>query len=274
MQPGLTSYARGWACGVPGVAEPPAGWGIPDFLRESAADGAMVVQLSDNLPLRATSDARWRDHADLAAALGLELELGGRGLTEENLGAHLRLCRLLGIGLLRFVIDGPDYTPSVAVVEAVIRNQLSDVPSDGPLLALENHDRFPVRELSRLVSRIDDERVGICLDTANSLGAGEGLASVLTHLAPHTVNLHLKDIRVRRVPSRFGFIVSGCRLGDGVVDVAATLEILHRRGRCRSALIESWVEPGSGLEAARRTEAAWAREGLAFLNDLLARHDR
>lgn len=272
--PGITSFARAWSCGVPGIAEPAPGWGVPELLRESAAAGAQVVQLSDNLPLRSIDDRSWREHAALASSLDLELEVGGRGLTEENLAAHVRLCRLLGARLLRFALDAGDYAPSLPVIESILRHHLAALPPEGPVLAIENYDRLTVRELSRLISRINDPRVGVCLDTANSLGAGEGLASVLTHLAPHTVNLHIKDIRIRRVPSQLGFIVSGCRLGDGIVDTAAILEILHRCGRCTSALLESWVESDEGPAACRKIEVEWARDGLAVLRGLLARLER
>ena len=109
------------------------------------------------------------------------------------------------------------------------------------------------------------ESIGVCLDTANSLGAGEGLETVVSELAPLTVNLHLKDFQIARVPYLMGFQITGCPAGRGMVDVPALLQQLAPFHRCQSAVLELWTSPEPQLADTIRKEAAWAAKSLDFL---------
>ena len=91
---------------------------------------------------------------------------------------------------------------------------------------------------------------------ANSLGAGEGIDAVVASLAPFTVNLHIKDFRIERVPSMMGFTVTGRPAGSGFLDVPVLLSKLAPFGRCRTAMLELWTPPESRLEETLAKEAA------------------
>ncbi len=201
---------------------------------------------------------------------GLTLELGARGLTALRLGGYIELARELDVRLLRFVIDQDAYRPSSAAVIALVRRAVPALERAGLTLALENHDRFPAAVLRSMVDEVASPRVGVCLDTANSLGAGEGLAEVTRLLAPVTVNVHVKDVAIERLPHQMGFSIEGRPLGRGCLPIAATIAAVRAAGRCHSVILEAWTPRGATLAATLRREAAWARRSLAALPNVIA----
>lgn len=263
MRLGIGSYTFGWAVGVVGhePRQPMDEVALFDAAREF---GVSVVQFGDNLPLIAFDAERLARLKARAASAGITLELGGRGLTTECLKAHLDLSLRLDARLLRFVIDGPCYRPDPAQVVAALREGLAD-DADGPCIALENHDRFPARTMREIIEAVGSDRVGICLDTANSLGAGEGLQEVTDILAPFVLNLHIKDFTVERLPHQMGFVVEGRPAGSGMMDLPRVLERLARYGRCRSAILEAWTPPETDIEATVAKERDWAVASIEYL---------
>jgi sugar phosphate isomerase/epimerase len=270
MRLGVSSYAFGWAVGVAG-RQPEVPFTERDLLDFARTHGLGVVQIGDHLPLHTFTSARLEELRD-AAQTGavVELEIGARGLTEPHLARYVELARLLRARLLRFVIDGPGYEPTAHDVAALLRVFRPRLEDSGITLGLENHDRFPSRVMREIVEQTDSACVGICLDTANSLGAGEGLAEVLRELAPFTVNLHVKDFAIRRLPHAMGFTVEGRPAGRGLLDVAALRDALAPHGRCRTAILETWTPPESDLTATLAKERAWAEESIAYLKPLFA----
>lgn len=268
MRLGLSSYTYGWAVGT--RRHPPARpldeLGLLDLCREH---GLKLLQVGDNLPLHNFDSGRLARFLDRAKADGVKLEVGARRLTVDRVAMYVALARQAGARLLRFVIDDTGYEPTPAEVIAVLRETAPLL--DGLTLGLENHDRFPARILREIVEAIGDEHLGICLDTANSMGAGEGLETVLRELGPHTVNLHLKDFRIRRVHHLMGFTVEGRPTGSGALDIPALLAELRPFGRCTTAVLELWTPPEPDPEATIAKEAAWARQSLEFLKPLFAR---
>jgi len=112
---------------------------------------------------------------------------------------------------------------------------------------------------------VASDRIGVCLDTANSLGAGEGLDTVLRELGPLTVNLHIKDFHVTRVPHLMGFNVDGRPAGKGFLDVPRLLQQLAPFQRCETAVFELWTPPELRLEDTIAKEGDWAVQSLEFL---------
>jgi sugar phosphate isomerase/epimerase len=196
--------------------------------------------------------------------------VGARGLTPERLARHLELAVFFRSPILRFVIDGPGHEPTLDETVRVIAPALPRLREAGVRLALENHDRLKAAEFREIVLRTDPEWVGICLDSVNSMGAGEGIAEVVAALAPHTLNLHLKDFAVERVPHKMGFVVTGRPAGQGQLGIPSLLHEIRSHGRCQSAILELWTPPASTLEETIAREAAWADESLRFLRPFFA----
>lgn len=260
MQPGICSFAFGWAVqlGRPPMDE----LAMIEFARRH---GVRVVQVGDNLPVHQMPPERRTAFLRVAGTAGIRLELGARGLTEARLETYLNLCRELGSSLLRFVVDARDYEPPLAEVSALLRNSLPALAAGQVTLAVENHDRFPAVALRRLVDDVASPRVGICLDTANSFGAGEGLAHVAELLAPATVNLHVKDVKIRRLPHQQGFTIQGCRLGEGQLPIRDLLARMRSLGYRGSVILESWWPPGADDDATVAGELAAAEAGVETL---------
>lgn len=268
MKPGISSFAFGWAVATP---SPPApGSFTADTLLDFAvAHDVPVIQFGDNLPLHAIERAELDAFAARARAKGIAIEAGARGLTAEHLDAYIELSRRIGATLLRFVIDAKDYAPHAEAVVRLVRHAVPALESAGVVLGIENHDRFPSATLRRMIDAVGSRHVGVCLDTANSLGAGEGINEVIGHLAPVCVNLHVKDFAIERLPHLMGFTVSGRSLGQGMLPLAAVLAAVARHGRCGTAVVELWTPPEKEIAATLAKEARWAEESVAVLRAVL-----
>ena len=269
MRLGLSSYTYTWAVGVPGHP-PPRPLSALDLVDRAAAAGLPCVQIADNLPLDRLTAAEAEALRAHAAERGVAIEVGARGLTLERLAAHVDLAVYYGSPILRFVIDGPGYEPTFDDVVGVIRESLPRLREAGVRLALENHDRLEAATFREIVRATDGDEVGICLDSVNSMGAGEGLAEVVEALAPLTINLHLKDFTIERVPHKMGFVVEGAPAGKGRLRIPWLLGEVSRHGRCQSAILELWTPPAESIEATIEREALWAEESLRFLKPLFA----
>jgi len=126
-----------------------------------------------------------------------------------------------------------------------------------------------VRTLAQVLERIGSPQVGICLDTVNSLGCGEGPEQVVTRLAPFTISVHVKDFVVRRAPHMMGFVVAGTPAGEGALGVPWLLGKLHAAGRDPNVLLELWPEPESRVEDTIRKEEQWRQASIQYLRTLI-----
>jgi len=269
IQPGISSYTYTWAVGVPGHP-PPQPLDAFGLVARAAALRVPRVQIADNCPLDALPDERLAALAALARQHAITLEVGTRGLTPQNLKRHLDIAATLHAPLVRMVVDAPGVAPAPDEIVALARAAVPELARRSIVLALENHDRFPARTYARMIERIGSPHVGICLDTVNSLGAGDGFDTVLDALAPHTVNLHVKDYTVTRASHKMGFVVEGTPAGKGMLPLISLIALLTGYGRCASAIIELWTPPDASLDATLRREAAWADESVAHLAACLA----
>lgn len=262
MKLGLSSYTFGWAVGVPGHS-PEHPLDEHGLLDQCHAHGLRVLQIGDNLPLHSFDAERLGKFAERAARENVQLEVGARGLRPNRLADYARIARQLKAKLIRFVIDDVDYHPEPATVTAVLKECMALL--DGLTLGLENHDRFPARIFRGMVESAGSDGVGVCLDTANSLGCGEGLATVLRELGPLAVNLHIKDFSIRRVSHLMGFTVEGRPAGQGFLDVPRILKELAEVKRCETAILEMWTPPEPILADTIAKEALWAQQSVGYL---------
>lgn len=257
---GLSSYTYGWA-----VADPHQPLDEQALLDRTLQFGLENLQFGDNLPLHRLSPERLEALRERANAAGIRLEAGARGLRPNHLRRYVELTGWLGAPLLRFVIDEKEYEPPLADVVVIIRDALPLLKQHGVTLGIENHDRFRAAELARLVETVADERVGICLDCVNSLGAGEGLEWVVERLAPYTVNFHVKDFGISRLPHLMGFVVEGRPAGQGMLNLPWVLDQLARYERCQSAVLELWPPPEADPADTLEKEARWVEESVGYL---------
>ena len=264
---GISSFAFGWSIGVPGNM-PPHPVDEVDLVNKTIRAGLNCVQIGDNIPLHLLSRQRIDALKSLIGKNNIRLEIGARRLTPVHLNVYLELAAFFRSPLLRFVIDGDNYTPDLSNIREIIREAIPLVTKYNVTLGIENHDRFKAAELASLMDDVGHERVGICLDCVNSLGAGEGLAWVSDVLAPYTVNLHIKDFCIQRLSHKMGFLITGAPAGTGMTDVPMLLEKLSRYKRCTSAVLEQWMEPENSIEETIRRENEFAEISIKYLSQL------
>jgi sugar phosphate isomerase/epimerase len=269
MRLGIGTYTYTWAVGVPGHM-PDERLTAADLVKKTNAAGLRCLQIADNLPLEQLTTEQRHELAELAQGRRVAIEVGARRMTGEHLSRLIDMAAFFGSHTLRFVIDGPGYEPSVDDVVGVIREALPRLREAGVRLAIENHDRLLAEEFREIVKRTDEEQVGICLDSVNSMGAGEAVREVARVLAPYALNLHLKDFTVRRVSHMMGFVVEGTPAGQGMLDIPWLLEEVESHGRCESAILELWTPPESDAAKTVAKEARWAEDSLRYLKPLFA----
>lgn len=255
----LSTYTYPWSIGLPGHP-PRAPMSHLDLLDRAVDLGVRVVQIADNRPLDESGvDALGRD----AQERGIAVEIGTRGLG-PGLVRSARIAAALGATFVRVVVDTPENRPSPDQALDRLASFREQFRRLGLVLAIENHDRFRAHELADIVRRSGDW-VGVCLDTANSLGRLETVEHVVGVLGPFSVNLHLKDVTIRRHPSGLGFEVVGTPLGEGVVPLDWVLAELGRHGRVHSAALELWTPPADDLDATIAREHAWAARSVSWV---------
>jgi 3-oxoisoapionate decarboxylase len=262
MKLGISSYTFGWAVGVKGFARSIA-LNERDLLEIAVREGVGVLQIGDNLPLHTIHRSALTAFAAAAKTRGIQIEVGARHLVPERIAQYTEVARILGARLVRFVVDDADYHPTPDSVIAILKDSTRLL--DGLVLGIENHDRFQAKTLRHIIESAGDQRIGVCLDTANSLGAGEGIEAVAEILAPLTVNLHIKDFSIQRVPYLMGFNVTGRPAGAGMLDIRKLLETLAPHKKCETAILELWTPPEARIEDTVAKEARWASESLKYL---------
>jgi sugar phosphate isomerase/epimerase len=204
---------------------------------------------------------------EAAGGRGLVLEAGTRSLDTQHLTRYIAISHRIGARILRTVLSGSLFGPKqLAAAEAAILKVLPALEREGVTLALENNEAFSALEFAGIITKIASPHVGICLDTANSLGRPETLQTVIEHLAEHAVVLHAKDYDIRRIDTRMGFSVVGTAAGDGRVDFNWVLAELRRRGRSGiRVIVEHWPPFAATIEESIRIEEEWLSRSVRFL---------
>jgi len=264
---GLTSYAYYWAC------RPDADWngkgrpmGPLDLIGRTAELGLNVLQICENVPTFSPSDDRQvgalREKGD---AVGVRLELGCRAQTAETLRPAVAQAAALGSGLLRVVPWSGKARRSDRGGSELVTALTAVLPDCERLrvrLAIENYFDLSDAELVDLVAGLDSEWVGVVLDTANSVGRLSDPLETAQTLARYAISVHLKDFEVTKPP--IGYRVSGTPLGEGLLDVAATLGAVFASSHRPALLIELWVDPETDPAATLRKEDDWVIRSVDY----------
>lgn len=275
MRLGVTSYAFTWQIGVPGYAFPEADESSAErmtaltLLVRAAELRVRSVQVLDNLPLQDIGLEELTMLRRRADELGLDLEIGTRGIEPQHLRDYLAVARALRSPLVRIVVDTATRKPTPDEVVQSLREVLADFEAASIDLAIENHDRFETGVLLSILEAVGSTRLGICLDTVNSFGALERPEVVVPALAPHAMSIHVKDFVVRRAPHALGLLIEGSPAGAGRLDIPWLLETVRVCGRDPDVQLELWTPPEASEAATIARERAWAEESIEYLRTLL-----
>jgi sugar phosphate isomerase/epimerase len=268
MQLGIGTYTYGWCfdqhknSGLPLMTE-------LDLINKAKEFNVHLLQIGDNLPLHTFGENRLATFEKELEQNNIRIEIGARGITTAHLQRYIHLCKRFGATILRFIIDSDEYKPTINEVAEIILSALHDLEANNISLALENHDRLKAKEYAAIIEQVNSKYAGICLDTVNSMGAAEGLETIVEILAPHTLNLHIKDFGISRLPCKQGFIIDGRIAGKGLLDLPLLLNKLKQFGKCNTAILEQWVPFENDINQTQIKELSWAEESMKYLGPLL-----
>jgi sugar phosphate isomerase/epimerase len=249
MRIGIDSYCfhRFFGEVYEGQPEPAAPMSMVDFL--AYATDLQVDGVSLESCFFPTWEESWfRDLRAKLDDLGLDrvyawghptgLEDGTNPAALDDLIRQIPYAALLGARVMR-VTPGPgslDYrtTPRQPRLEVLARwyqEAVTVAEQHGVKLAAENHGDYTATEMLQLVEAVASPSFGVTFDTGNFLRMLDDPVRAAAKLAPHTFATHIKDIMVRKgvPPSDWSFF-SSVPIGDGLVDIAAIIRLLHAAG--------------------------------------------
>ncbi len=272
MRLGISSFAYSWAVGISGHP-PPQPLKAIGLIERAVGLGLDLVQFGDNLPLHLLP-ARELDALEARASeLGVDVEVGMRGMDRDILLTYLELAKRFRSPFLRVMVGAADRNPTAEQVVESMRAVLPDFARASVCLALENSERFTAPQLADILRRISvgapDGSVGVCLDTVNSAGALETPRAVVESLGPLTVNLHVKDYAIRRMDHRLGFVIEGRPAGQGRLDIPWLLDSVRDNGRKPSVILEQWTVPEETVALTVAKEERWAAASVRYMRGLV-----
>jgi sugar phosphate isomerase/epimerase len=264
MKLGISSYSFTWAVGVPG-SPPEKRLNETDLLGIAKEMNLSLVQIADNMPLDSIPADRFENLFQKAAENNIQLEVGAKNMTPDNLERYLLIAEKIKSKILRFVIDDDDFRPELTEIISIILNAEPEFRKRGVILALENHERLLTGEFVHIMEKVNSPYIGICLDCANSLGLGQGFREVVEQLAPFAVNFHLKEVFIKRKYHKMGFDIEGRPFGEGCLPLKWILEQLP--SKCQTAILEQWTPPEETLQATIIKEREWAGKSISYLKN-------
>lgn len=272
MRLGIGSYTYGWSSGTYGSDETQRiGFKYltaHDLIDKAVALEVPMVQLCVKPDLASLSTDELRAIRRYAEDHNKTLEIGTVGSDPEHLIRFMEIAETLDAHLIRTI-----FTRASAGLADECRN-IRQIAGEFALrqvyLAIENHEAASFLDLQSLCQEIDNEFVGVCLDTVNSLGRGEGVREVATALMPYTKCLHIKDFTVVRHKSDMELTITGTAAGEGKLDIPAQLALLKRYSPEASVILEQWTPLLDNLNETVQLQEKWAQSGIDYLKASLA----
>lgn len=259
---GLSSWTYSWAVGIEGYEFPQHPMTLMQLLEKAHQLGADVLQVADNYPLHLCSSDEMTRFLRVANEFHIDIEVGTRGLRQETLLKYLQIAQFLGAKLVRTLPHDDDTRPSLDCAIKCVNEVIPIFEKANVMLGIENHDHYPSLWLKTLITSVNSKHLGICLDTVNNLGQGEGEKEVMQTLAAYAINFHCKDYTILRKPSMLGFDVVGTPLGQGLLNLKRAQEMLPPG---LSWIIELWTPWQGDLKKTIMMENEWAEKSIQTL---------
>ncbi len=137
----------------------------------------------------------------------------------------LKAAKAMGSSVVRYAC-GPMFVWQDALPADALTSVLKEVAAiterEDMCLAIENHQDYTSEELAGVMRAVDNPRIGVWLDTGNSIAMMEDPLHTARLLAPYAHGMHLKEYVV--FPNEGGFDLVGVVHGQGVIDNASVLD--------------------------------------------------
>jgi 3-oxoisoapionate decarboxylase len=258
---GLSTYAFFWRISER-VDRPLT---LQDMLEQTHDSGCSVLQICDYKPLETMSAADLAAVDRTAKELGVQLELGTRGVGSDHLRRYLDLADRLGVTLVRSMVYTADHRPTDDEAIDLLAKAEPEYAERGVTLALETYEQMPSARLVRIVEAVGSENVGICLDPANCVAALELPADVVARSAPYVKNWHVKDFAFTRQAGWVGFNLVGCPLGEGLLDYVGVAAVVQRAASNVNQIVEHWLPWQDDAETTCALESQWTQHNVNYL---------
>ncbi|RKX73368.1 MAG: hypothetical protein DRP87_19015 [Spirochaetes bacterium] len=272
MMLGLSSYAYRWSIAVKGYI-PAHPLDTRRFILKAIEHGVQGVHLCDHLDFIDQPEEELKEIRSLIEENGIFVETGASNCNSTYLEKMIRISCMLGSHILRAVPEvNCDYSSDEISyqVEEIKKNlgQVLNVATRcGVKIALENHGRITASEMLSVVTGLDSEWVGVCLDTMNSVVLLEKPEYTAELLGPLTITAHFKDFKI--IPDPRGHRIIGACLGEGMVDFTVILEILRRSGVDPNINIELFIDRRENEEVTHAWENYCVKKSIHYARDVL-----
>ncbi len=236
---GLAAYSFPWRCGFIGQGTGrvcPKPFSANDLLQLGATYSLGMVELPLNM-LPDLEPATLQAFRTKAESLGLQLVIDSGVVDVPTLERFIPAAAALGARVIRVmlsnILEGARFRIEGGW-EAHLNEMIARLRYLRPLaeqyrvcLAPENHQDTTSADLLRVCQEVGGDYIGVTLDAVNPLAVGEDPLAFARALAPHIVNVHLKDYWIYTTDS--GYRLVRCALGEGVLDLPAVFELLATR---------------------------------------------
>ncbi len=224
-----------------------------------------LFQICDYAPLLTMSHTELESAAREARTLGLEIELGTKGIERAHLTDFLRLADLFDAKLIRSMLYTPESRPGLDEAAQMLDAMMPAFEAAGVTLALETYEQVHTTDLVRLVEGVGSEQLGICLDPANVVAGLELPKEAVERCAALARNVHVKDFAFARQDGWVGFTYSGTPMGEGLHDYPHLLEKVRPTPRGINEIVEHWLPWQGDPETTVRAEIDWTATTLDYL---------
>lgn len=262
MKLGVGTYCFRWAIGHKDRV-PDSPMTAMQVLEFAITERCQVVQYADNLPLDRLPKPDLKALANHASANGVALELGTQSFDARQVRSYLDIAEIIDARILRIALDAADAVRPLADLAKEFGPLLDRASQINCRIAIENHFNFPSARMVDLLKLVDNPSLGVCLDVANSICAGEWPMVTVGILSPYAINLHLKDYQIFPDAYGVGFTITGRPLGEGRIDAAAVLGALPVTDDSMSVIVEHWLPYQQDIVALKAIEQDWTRKNLA-----------
>ena len=267
MRAGLCSYAYRWAISHPDEIERMDTF---KFLDRAVEIGANAVQICDNLPIEFFNNTELASLKDYVNKNTLSLELGMKGSQTERVEKMISHCKKLDVSVLRIVLSDKGWNLSKAEYKDLLTDLTKEAEDKHVILAVENHFEMSSHDLAQIIESVNSPNLGVCVDVVNSVTHLCGYKEACIVLAPYAVSVHIKDVKLNRFQEIFrtdgqpwvsqqtrkeildtfstGFYISGCQLGEGVIDINWIINEISKNNHNPDIFIESWMDPKSTVD--------------------------
>lgn len=258
MKLGISTYAFFWHLSEKNLSPP----SIEDLLELTKEYGGEVLQICD-YPLIETMDQQaLLNIRNKAEQLGIELELGTRGVRADHLCKYIKIAETLGVTFLRTMFNRHDDQPTSKEAYECLMEVLPILEGKNITIGLETYEQIKTQVLVDVIKKIGSPYIGICLDPANTVAALEMPQDVVDMTAPYVTNFHVKDFDFSRHEGWVGFNLLGRKLGEGKLDLEYNLNALKENNINVNAIIELWLPFTNTIEETLALEKEWTRDSL------------